>query len=526
MSRWILVSTWTLVSAVALNFTLSGAGSTAIEKAPERVVMGLKVRVNTLNPFAIESLETFQVLSHVLEPLATVDPKNEELRPWLAESWELRPKEKAFRVRIRKDVEFHNGMRMTAEDVKFSLEAFSNPKYKAVLWQGLYSEVASVRILDPHQLEFKLHSWRYQPFVSVMTSLRILPRAFYSGRNFETFRTQLVGTGPFLATGFQAGRSFELKPNSKWWNRTAGLPSFHLVIKPVTDLAMAEQLLNKGDLDFFRVSSSERRSHQLGVGPKFKVIPTDTGLGEGFSIVLNLKKPLFQSRTLREALLRLWDRDALDKKLFDGEFELAVDMISPRLPYYPKGEPIAPDAEKAKHLLLAEGWSDRDQDSVLEKRLEGRTQKLEFEVIVRGREQERWMTLYQSDAARVGVRVGLRRMGVEASFWSLAREGKFEAYANDGGLAAGFFRIVSHSQGAYNLAGIKSPEMDRLLDELEREFDSKRRADLQSQLVLIERKNIYSLPGLYSRREHIWVSSRLLVDPANVERAWSWRLKD
>jgi peptide/nickel transport system substrate-binding protein len=73
------------------------------------------------------------------------------LAPCLAESWSASADGLAYEFVLRKSVRFHNGDPLTAGDVKFSFE-----RYRGAAAKMLKDHVASVDIVDPTRLRFRL----------------------------------------------------------------------------------------------------------------------------------------------------------------------------------------------------------------------------------------------------------------------------------------------------------------------------------------------------------------------------------
>ena len=58
------------------------------------------------------------------------NPKNKQIVPSLAVSWKTL-NDTTWEFKLRDDVKFHNGDRLTADDIKFSLERVLDPATKS-----------------------------------------------------------------------------------------------------------------------------------------------------------------------------------------------------------------------------------------------------------------------------------------------------------------------------------------------------------------------------------------------------------
>lgn len=489
--------------------------------AAPRIVQGISGRVTSLDPFTVADVDVYDAIGNVIEPLARLHPKTHELIPCLAASWEIRRGIPSIRVRLREGVRFHNGEVLTAADVKFTFDAFFDPRFKGEAWRAMWEDIESATVLDPLTVEFRVKRIRYQSLENLMTALRIVPASAYRNSTADVRRRKLIGTGPFTLRLFVSGRRLELTPHRQWWS--AKNLDFDLLIKPVADALLARTLLDRGELDFYRLPTAEAPRYLAY--SRLRRVPA--AQGEGIWLYLNLRKALFADVRLREALSLVWDRDALNAKVFAGEFRSAVDSFSPPISYYPAGEPDKLNLDKARKSLKDQGWRDGNRDGVLERAsADDSLLPLRFSILFRSSQDERWLTLYQADAAKAGIKVDLQRVEDDSRWWKLLQEGKYDVAASTGGLDTGVLPGAFHTKGFYNITGYANAEVDRELDRLEGEFDPEVRMRIQRALILRVRADRVTIPGLYSPNSYLLVSPRLDLDPEFPTYTWKWRLKD
>jgi ABC-type transport system substrate-binding protein len=133
--------------------------------------------------------------------------------PSLAEYWTISDDGKRITFYLRKNVKFHDGRIMTAEDVKYSLERLVQNRPGNVCWpyfvprvlgaeeywQGKAKEVSGFRVIDPETFEIQ---WT-RPYVSslglnllAMYYCKILPKDLVQDQGSGFFQHP-IGTGPF-----------------------------------------------------------------------------------------------------------------------------------------------------------------------------------------------------------------------------------------------------------------------------------------------------------------------------------------
>jgi peptide/nickel transport system substrate-binding protein len=104
----------------------------------------------------VGQLTPFWVLYAMHDALVKPMPGN-HTTPSLAESWTVRPDQRAYEFKLREGLKFHNGDPFTAEDVKFS---FLRAKGSKVL----HDRVKDVVVVSPYRVRFDL----YEPFPDFM----------------------------------------------------------------------------------------------------------------------------------------------------------------------------------------------------------------------------------------------------------------------------------------------------------------------------------------------------------------------
>ena len=124
----ILATCMTLLFACSTGSDDSGAASGGT--GGEKVLRFVSVYpANTTDAQVVHT--AFILNSGAVESLVGLDPDTLQLYPWLAESWET-PDAQHWTFQIRQGVTFHNGKKMTAEDVKYSFDYLLDPANKAL----------------------------------------------------------------------------------------------------------------------------------------------------------------------------------------------------------------------------------------------------------------------------------------------------------------------------------------------------------------------------------------------------------
>ena len=447
----------------------------------------------TINPLSSTDAYANRVNSFLVDSLATRNIDTYEWEPWLASSWEISPDGKTFTFELRKGVLWHDGKELTANDVKFTFDALTDPKnrYKTAHVKPYYEGIASAKVLGTHTIQFTTRNKYFGNF-NVVAGLDVLPEHIYkdtSKKNIRKLNKTTVASGPYVFKNLRRGKYLEVVTNSKWWGRKdpafKGLYNFERIrFRFIQDDEMALRRLVRGELDF--LGMSEEDYYKKAKGPKwgksiFKV-NFENQAPKGYAFIgLNLNNKIFKSKNVRRALYHLLDREKMIQKFLYGN---ALPATGPwyRQSIYanPNVKPIPYNPRLAAKLLREEGWKDSDGDKILDKVIDGVKTKLSFTILEPREEFLKYLTLFKEEAKKVGVQILLKRIEWN-SFLKLLDEKKFEAVRLGWGGGSvdldpkQIWHSSSSTTGGSNFISYKNKEVDRLIDEGRQIYDKKKR---------------------------------------------------
>ncbi len=292
------------------------------------------------------------------------DPKGTEVQqPRLLERWEHTADYTEWTAHLRDDVFWDDGVPVTAEDVKFSLELWTNPE---IAYDGRYYE--KITVLNSHTLEFIFK----KPIVAklfVYNWLPILPKhsldtlSIEQGQFFSwPFWVQPIGDGPYRYVRHVPQTMVELRANPDYFGEQPSIPRVVLQFggKPLTELL-------SGNVDL-ATDITPLEAVQLAADPRFRIY-YKTGWAQAIAIAWNHRNPLFQDAAVRKALTLAINRRELHR-LLNYPDDLPIFDV-PALPrHFVEGvvpEPLPFDPERAARLLTSSGWVDSDNDGIREK---------------------------------------------------------------------------------------------------------------------------------------------------------------
>ena len=287
----------------------------------------------------------------IYNSLVRPDPAgSDKLVPGLATSWDISPDGKKYTFHLRPGVKFSDGAPLTAEDVKFSLDRFGNPKINQLL-ANVAVGYGSSRIVDPATVEVTLTI----PVAAFLYNVSIFP-AFIVPEKLvkaqgDAFFKHPVGTGPFKFQEFAAGSHVTFVRNPYYWE--SGKPYLDGVrFNFATDsnsrlLALEGKQAQIADGVLFSQINAVRAHKELTLQPA--KAPLFVGLW------LNHQRPQLADLNVRKAMQLALDRTLINSSIFRGVGTIPNSVLMP-LTYDAPASVVAPypfDVAKAKMAMAA-----------------------------------------------------------------------------------------------------------------------------------------------------------------------------
>ncbi|HEX3954382.1 MAG TPA: peptide ABC transporter substrate-binding protein, partial [Stellaceae bacterium] len=419
---------------------------------------------------------------------------------------------------IRPDAKWGDGVPVTTADVLFTYEVGRNPQ-SAVGNAELYRRITSIDTKDDKT--FTMHLDKLDFDYAAIDDFVLLPahieRDAFADPSQYKVRTHYATdptnpglyNGPYRITEFAAGAHILLQPNPYW----AGPPGHfkRIIVRTIENTAALDANLLSGSIDMVAgelgLSLDEGLAFEKRHGDAYHVIYKP---GLTFEHVdLNLAQPILADRRVRQALLYGLDRDAISQSLFAGRQPVADSFVSPLDAGY---DPDLPkyhyDATRAGSLLDDAGWHVGPDG--IRRNAKGERLSLELMTTAGNRTRELVEQVLQSQWHKIGVDIRIKNEPARILFGETIPHRNFDmgiyawlsAPENVPRTTLHSSEIPDASNGfaGQNDTGFKSPEADRLIDELEVQLDAGKRKVLWAQLQKLYVTELPSLP-LYFRSE-------------------------
>lgn len=387
--------------------------------------------------------------------------------PCLAESWE-QVDELTWKFNLRKDVKFHNGDPLTSKDVKFSFLRVNNGT--------LGNEAASQ--FDPNGYETPddytfilktLEPWAFTKAQVCSEALSIVPEKVVTEMGDDAFGRAPVGSGAYKFVSWTAGDNITVERNDEYWRDKSILKTIKFRI--ITEAASRTIDLESGGVDI-TLGLPATDAERIEENPDTQLI-VSTGATDRY-IAFNCQKDIFKDKRVRQALNYATDKESIRVVCYGENTSEAMDSVVPStLPGHISSlKQYDYDIEKAKELLKEAGMENGFEVEFMY--LANSTNNMLAELL-----QQMWsqigVTLIlkptESGALTTSLNKGEQELCCAGTGYSL-----FEA-------GAGLYNMF-HTERMYSgsaRSNLSSPEVDKVLNEINITSDAEKRAELVGQ---------------------------------------------
>ena len=497
------------------------------------LVSSLPAEMEHLNPYTVTDGYAMGILGFIFEALLVRDNATLELKPMLAESYEIAEDKKTYTFRLKEGLNFSDGMPLTVEDVKFSFDKLKDPATVAPGLQSYYGDVESCTIVDERTVRF-VCTKPYFKHLSVVGGFPVLPRHIYAEGDFNRHpnNRQPVGSGMYAFERWDSGQQVVLTRNENYWGKKPHLDK--VVFKFISNTDAAFQELARHGIDIMEPASLQPELWVTRAAkPEFEAeFDKFTANSPGYGYIgWNNRRTKFSDKRVRQAMTLLIDRETLLREL---RYNLGVVVNGPFFiedPEYNHDiQPLPFDPERATQLLDEAGWVDTNGDGIRDKDGE----EFEFELMFGSGLPfyEKMSTLCQEEMGAAGISMKIRPLEF-ASLLQNVYEHNFDAMmmAWGGVPEPDPYQAWHSSQDVYrgsNHVGFRNEEADRILEEARLVFDRQERAKLYHRFSeILHEEQPYTF--MFGGKIKIAIDKRFrnvklypYVDPLNVDPTELW----
>lgn len=430
---------------------------------------------SVLDPIQVRDDGTAQYVVEIFGGLVTLG-LDLKVQPDIAESWDISPDGKTYTFHLRDNVVFQNGTRVTAKDVKYSLERAADPKNNSPTvtvylgeivglkdrFNNKANDISGVKVIDDSTIQIEIT----QPEDFFLAELTY-PVAFVVDqsqieKNPRNWTQSPNGTGPFRLKDFKPAESITLVRNDRYH---LGPPKLDGVTFELGGGSIVTRYQNN-ELHIGAVPGVEIENVKGGNSPLSKDYRPQPQMSVGY-IAFNLRKAPFDDPKVRQAMAMSINREEINTVLLFGSQRVADGILPPDMPGYSESvSSLKYDPDKAKQLLS-------------ESKYAGNIPRITLTYAGAGGDAPDTLAAIQDNWNKVlGIDVQLQATDYSAYLRQL-RLGTFQMY--DAGWAADypdpedFLDKLFASDSAQNEQGYSDPAIDAMLQQARTETDRAKR---------------------------------------------------
>jgi peptide/nickel transport system substrate-binding protein len=516
-----------------------------------RATFAVQGTFDSLNPFIIKGVSADGLRDYVYESLlARAYDEPFTLYGLIAEAVETPPDRSWVEFTLNPNAKFSDGAPITVEDVIFSQEILRDhgrPNHRSY-----YKKVTKAEKTGERKVRFTFDGSGDREMPLIMGLMPVLPHHLYTPESFDkTTLKAPIGSGPYVIDKVDPGKRITYKRDPNYWARDLPINRGRYNIDEIRfdyyrDAGAMFEAFKSGLVTFRDEDDPTRWTEgyhfpALRDGRVIKeALPLETPAGMA-ALVFNTRRPLFADPRVRQALIKLFDFEWVNRTLYHGQYARSESYFA-RSDLSSHGRPadateralLAPYAGAVKPEIMDGDFSFPVSDGTGENR-EGRVEALKlldeagyqlkdgvlvnaatgepftFEILAATRAQERLLLTYARALKQVGIDARIRQVDsaqyqrrkqtydfdMIQYFWPVSLSPGNEQSFRWGSDAA-------KTEGSFNYPGVESEAVDAMIAAL---LSAKDRDDFVSALRALDRVLLsgdYVVPLFHLPRQ--WVA--------------------
>ncbi len=450
------------------------AGSPGVARAApvaERLVVLTGADASTFDPHFATDSATELFNKNIYGNLTRFNAQM-QIEPDLALSWSSSADGLEWTFRLRPNVTFHDGTKLTAEDVKASFERILNPEVGSPR-RSVLSSIQKVEVRDALTvvLHTKYRTGALVQFLAHPAAAVISAAALKThGRNLAK---NPVGTGPFKFKEWKLGEEIVLERFENYYDGAPMVRNVHFRIVPEDSVRALLLQSRQADVALLLPVTEVKR---LSSDPHIRALKVTSVMT--YYYALNCSKPKLGDVRVRQALNYALDLDLIVGNILEGQGEVADAPLSKLTWGYSPIRKYPYDPAKARALLAEAGYPDG-----IELELWHTVGRYLMDVQINENAQAQW--------AKAGIKVKIRQWEFQALMEAVKKGVHDMVYLgwspSTGDADQALYATLHGSQWVpqSNRALYKNATVDKLLDGARVEVDPAVRADLYRQAMTI-----------------------------------------
>jgi microcin C transport system substrate-binding protein len=321
---------------------------------------------NSLNPFILtgDAPDSVEIIYDSL--LTQSLDERDALYPLVAKSVAMSPDKRTLRFDLRPEARFHDGSKLTAKDVVFSLNTLK-AKGRPAIRQAL-RDMEDASAEGDHIVTVRLAPTASRDLRLIIARQPILSSAYYATHKFdEASLEKPLGSGPYKVGNFEAGRFIAFERVRDYWGRdlpvNVGQNNFDVIrFEYFTDRPVAFEAFKAGAFTVHEefTSSNWATGYDFPAFREKRVVRgeiPDANISGIQGWFFNTRRPQFKDPRVREAIGYAFDFVWTNKNLMYGAYSRTQS-------FFENSDMKAVGAPSAAELALLEPFRGKVPDEV------------------------------------------------------------------------------------------------------------------------------------------------------------------
>ena len=329
--------------------------------------------LNTLNPLMTENITYYYFSKLIFESMFELD-NDLNISSQLAKDYNITNEGKTISIELKRDIKWHDGVDFNANDVAFTINTLKygkeNSSYSNFFQgsQGSINEITEVSIIDNYNIDITFNEVSSNNLELI--TFPIIPQHIFMDTK-DSFAKALdidnylpVGTGPYKYVKYEKFKNISLVAFEDYREGKAHITNIEG--KVLEDEKLILTAFETGQLSIAITTGVDWDKYKSN-----KRIRTVEYVSNDYEFLgFNFDKEIFQGESglaIRKAISYGIDRQAIIRKIYLGHAS-QIDV-----PIHPDSWLVSDDAniygyslDKAKDILRMAGWSDENEDGILE----------------------------------------------------------------------------------------------------------------------------------------------------------------
>lgn len=521
-----------------------------------RVIIGISSDIETLNPLYAFNINEGYITDLLYLSLVQHSWNSTlgeiETGPMLAKSWEWNKDSTTITIKIRNDVMWSDNVNLTAEDVAYSFDLYSDPTVDSRFlgtFKNFYATEdnhidikKTFEIVSPYELKIHFLPNAVPSLFSI--DLPILPKHIYekiarkdiehSDVNFHP-----VTDGAYKLGSWQRNQAVILKANDNSFLIHKSSIN-EIIFKIVPDYNSRLLQLKNGELDLITDvkpddADATKATKNINIVPikgrEYDYIgwnnidPVKYAKGKK-----KVPNPLFGNSNIRKALTYALNRDEVINNYLNNSGEKAVGPIAPifKSIFDSTLIPYEYNPEKAKDIFAGEGWHPSSSNGILEKN--GNKFSFKLFMATGNPRREFAMTVFKNNLKAVGVDVQIEKMEM-SSFLNKLFTKQYNAWIGGWSVFIPIdlmpFWYSDLNQATLNISAYDNSEVDQLLTKLDTKIPKEEKVQIYKKVQSILHED-EPVTFLYWIDKMVAYNSRIknisITPLGAISKCWEWEI--